>query len=67
MIQFFQGVFFIASIILVIMNVIDFNRWQESKKNTSAPPYPIKWFHFILTSLAALGCMLNIVAAWLKK
>lgn len=67
MIQFFQLVFLIAAIILIVLNVLDFNKWQEGKKEGSTKPHPIKWFSFVLASLVALGCLLNIIVAWFKK
>lgn len=67
MIQFFQVVFLAAAIILVVLNVLDFNKWQESRKEGSTKPYPIKWFNFVLTSLVSLGCILNILAQWISK
>jgi phosphoglycerol transferase MdoB-like AlkP superfamily enzyme len=67
MIQFFQVLFLIAAIILIVLNVLDFNKWQDSKKEGSAKPHPIKWFNFVLTSVVALGCVLNIIVAWIKK
>lgn len=67
MIQFFQVLFLIASVILIVLNVLDFNKWQEGRKEGSLKPYPIKWFSFILTSLVALGCMLNIIVQWISK
>lgn len=67
MVQFFQVLFLIAAIVLIVLNVLDFNKWQEGKKEGSIKPHPIKWFNFILTSLVALGCVLNIIVAWLKK
>jgi phosphoglycerol transferase MdoB-like AlkP superfamily enzyme len=67
MIQFFQVLFLVAAIILIILNVLDFNKWWESRKEGATKPHPIKWFNFILTSLVALGCVLNIIIAWIKK
>lgn len=67
MIKFFQVLFLIAAVILIVINVIEFNKWQEGKKEGSIRPYPIKWFSFILTSLVALGCALNIVIQWISK
>jgi phosphoglycerol transferase MdoB-like AlkP superfamily enzyme len=67
MIQFFQTVFLISAIIIIVLNVIDFNKWQESKKEGSTKPYPVKWLNFVLTSLVAIGCALNIIIAWIKK
>ncbi|MEO7924020.1 MAG: hypothetical protein ABIR30_10095 [Chitinophagaceae bacterium] len=67
MIKFFQVVFLMASIVLIVINVLEYKKWQESKKEGSTKPYPIKWFPFILTSLVALGCMLNILVQWISK
>lgn len=67
MIQFFQTVFLIASIIIIVLNVLEFNKWQDGKKEGSTKPYPIKWLNFVLTSLVAIGCALNIIIAWIKK
>lgn len=65
MIKFFQTLFLIASVVLIVLNVIEFNKWQEGRKEGSTKPHPIKWFNFILTSLVALGCVLNIIFTWL--
>ena len=67
MVQFFQVLFLIGAVILIVLNVLDFNKWQEGRKEGSTKPHPIKWFYFILTSLVALGCVLNIIVAWIKK
>jgi len=67
MIQFFQVLFLIAAVVQIVLNVLEFNKWQESKKEGSLKPYAIKWFNFILTSLVALGCMLNIIIGWITK
>lgn len=67
MIKFFQVVFLIASVVLIVINVIEYNKWQESRKEGSTKPRNIKWFNFILTSLVALGCALNIVIQWISK
>lgn len=67
MVQFFQILFLIASIVLIVLNVLEYNKWQEGKKEGSTKPHPIKWFNFVLTSLVALGCVLNIIIAWIKK
>ena len=66
-IKFFQVVFLTASVILIIMNVLEFKKWQEGKKEGSTKPHPVKWFPFILTSLVALGCALNIIIGWISK
>jgi hypothetical protein len=67
MIQFFQFLFLSSAICLIVLNVLDFNKYQEGRKEGSIKPHPIKWFNFVITSLTALGCVLNILAAWLKK
>ncbi len=65
MVKFFQILFFSAAIILIVLNVMEFNKWQEGRKEGSTKPHPIKWFNFILTSLVAIGCVLNILIAWI--
>ncbi len=67
MIQFFQVLFLIAAVVLIVLNVLDYNKWAESRKEGAIKPYPMKWFNFILTSLVALGCVLNIIVAWVRK
>lgn len=67
MIKFFQVLFLIASVILIVINVLDFKKWEEGKKEGSTKPHPIKWFNFILTSLVAIGCALNIIVQWISK
>lgn len=67
MVQFFQVVFLIAAVIMIVLNVQTFNLWQESRKEGVTKPYPMKWFNFIITSLVAIGCVLNIIVAWIKK
>ena len=67
MIQFFQVLFLIASVILIVMNVLEFKKWENGKKEGSIKPHPMKWFNFILTSLVALGCALNIIIQWISK
>lgn len=67
MIQFFQVLFLISAVVLIVLNVLEFNKYQEGKKEGSTKPHPIKWFSFILTSLVAVGCVLNIIVAWIKK
>ncbi|MFN8291270.1 MAG: hypothetical protein U0U70_13520 [Chitinophagaceae bacterium] len=67
MIQFFQVLFLIASVVLIVLNVLDYNKWKEGKKEGSTKPHPIKWFYFVLTSIVALGCVLNVIVAWIRK
>lgn len=64
MVQFFQVLFFTAAIILIVLNSIQLNNYLESKKNGTLST--IKWFNFILTSIVALGCALNIVVGWFQ-
>lgn len=67
MIKFFQVLFLIAAVILIVINVLEYKKWEEGKKEGSTKPHPIKWFNFILTSLVALGCALNIIIQWISK
>lgn len=67
MIKFFQVLFLIASVILIVVNVLEFKKWEEGKKEGSTKPHPIKWFSFILTSVVAIGCALNIIIQWISK
>jgi len=58
----------IAAIVQIVLNVIDFNKWQDGRKEGSTKLHPIKWFSFILTFLVAVGCLLNIIFAyWADK
>ena len=67
MIKFFQVLFLTASVILIVLNVFEFKKWEEGKKEGSTKPHPIKWLPFILTSLVAVGCALNIIIQWISK
>ncbi|MBK5270617.1 MAG: hypothetical protein JJE22_06345 [Bacteroidia bacterium] len=67
MINFFQVLFLVASIVLLVLNVLDYNKYVERKKHPGTPPYPIKWFYVILTTLVALGCAINIIVRWIIK
>ena len=67
MIKFFQILFLTASVVLLVLNVIQYNKYAESKKYPEAKVHAISWFNFILTSLVALGCALNIIISWLSK
>ncbi|HMU46666.1 MAG TPA: hypothetical protein PKC72_09875 [Chitinophagaceae bacterium] len=67
MISFFQIVFLIAGVVLIVLNVLEFNKWQEGRKPGSTKPHPIRWFNYILTSLVALGCVLNVIFALFRK
>ncbi len=66
MIKFFQVLFLIAAVILIVINVLEYKKWEEGKKEGSTKPHPIRWFNFILTSLVALGCALNIIIQWIS-
>ena len=63
--KFFQVLFFTAAVVSIVLNVIEFNKWQEGRKEGSIKPHPIKWFPFVLTFLVAIGCLLNILIAWI--
>ena len=67
MVTFFQVIFFIASLVLLVMNFLDFSKWNESRKSGTVKTHSIRWFNFILTSLVALGCFLNILVNWISK
>ena len=67
MIKFFQVLFLVAAIVLIVLNIIHYNKYREAKRHPDAKPHPIRWFDFILTSLVALGCALNIIIAWISK
>jgi hypothetical protein len=67
MIQFFQVLFLIAAVILLVLNVTEYNKWHDSRKEGSTKPYSIRWFNFILTTLVALGCIMNIIIGWINK
>ena len=67
MVMFFQIMFLVAAIVLLVLNVIHYNKYIESKKHPDTKPHPIRWFDFILTSLVAIGCALNIIIELLKK
>ena len=66
MIQFFQVLFFTAAIVLIVLNVLQYNKYQEAKQG-GVTFQPIKWFNFVITSLVAVGCVLNILFGWIKK
>ncbi len=63
--NFFQIIFLIAAVVLMVLNVLEFSKWQDSRKEGSTKPYSIKWFNLILTTLVALGCAINIIIYWL--
>jgi hypothetical protein len=65
MIKFFQVIFFAAAVVSIVLNVMEFNKWQESRKEGSVKPYHMKWFGFVLSSLVAIGCLLNILIYWI--
>lgn len=66
MINFFQVLFLVAAIILLVLNVIDYNKYMESKRHADAKPHHVKWFQLILTSVVALGCAVNIII-WISN
>ena len=53
MAYFFQTLFLVASIIVIVLNVLEYNKWQEGRKEGSTKPHPIKWVSFIISSLVA--------------
>ncbi|MBL0234421.1 MAG: hypothetical protein IPQ08_12235 [Chitinophagaceae bacterium] len=65
MIKIFQVIFFAAAVYSIILQVMEFNKWREASKEGSVKPYPIQWFRFILQSLVAIGCALNILISWI--
>ncbi len=65
--KFFQVLFLLAAVTLIVINILEFKKWEEGKKEGSAKSYPIKWFNFILTSLVSVGCVINIIIAWISK
>ncbi len=67
MIAFFQVLFFIAALVLMVLNFLEFNKWNESRKAGSVKVYPIRWFYLVLTTLVALGCFFNILIGWISK
>ncbi len=67
MIMFFQVLFFTAAVVSIVLNVLEYNKWQDGRREGSTKPHPIKWFPFILSSLVAIGCLLNILIAWISK
>ena len=67
MIVFFQVLFFIAALVLLVLNFLELTKWRENRKSGIAKTYPIRWFYFILTSLVAFGCFLNILVRWISK
>lgn len=67
MVHFFQVVFLMASVAVIVININEFSKWQESRREGSVRPYHMKWFSFLLTSLVAVGCMLNILVQWISK
>lgn len=66
MLHFFQTVFLVASIVVIVLNVLEYNKWQEGRKEGSTRPYPIKWVNFIISSLVALGCALNVIIWFIR-
>jgi len=67
MINFFQVLFLVSSIVLLVLNVLEYNKYAEAKRHPEMKPYPVSWFNLILTSLVALGCALNIIIRWINK
>jgi hypothetical protein len=67
MINFFQVLFLVAAIVLIVLNILDYNKYLEGKRHPDTKPHPIKWFNLILTSVVALGCALNIIIEWISK
>lgn len=65
MIKFFQLLFFAAAVYSIVLQVMEFNKWRAGRQEGSVKPYPIRWFQFILHSLVALGCALNILFSWI--
>jgi len=66
MIHFFQVLFLISAVVVLVLHVLEFNKWQEGRKETGAKPHTIKWIPFIITGIVALGCLLNVVF-WLFR
>lgn len=66
MLYFFQTVFLVASIVVIVLNVLEYNKWQEGRQEGSTKPYPIKWVNFIISSLVALGCALNVIIWFIR-
>lgn len=66
MLHFFQTVFLVASIVVIVLNVLEFNKWQDGRREGSTKPYPIKWVNFIISSLVALGCALNVIIWFIR-
>ncbi len=55
MIKFFQILFLVAAIVLLVLNILDYNKYAENKRHPETRPHPIKWFNLISTSLVAFG------------
>ena len=66
MIAFFQVLFFLAAIVLIVLNILDLRKYLDHKKETAKLPHRINWLMFVLTSLVAIGCFLNILVRWVK-
>lgn len=67
MIAFFQVLFFLCSIILIVLNIFDLRRYLEHRRDTKGVPYRLNRLYFLITSLVAIGCFLNILVGWVKK
>lgn len=65
MLKFFQIIFFTAAVISIVLNSMEFNKWQHARKEGSVNPYPLKWFNFILNSVVSVGCALSILFTWI--
>ena len=59
MINFFQVLFLLAAIVLLVLNIPDYNKHAENKRHPDAGPHSIKWFNLILTSMLAPGYALK--------
>ncbi len=57
----FQLLFLIASITVIILNILEYNKWNEGRKEGSTKPHPIKWLSFVISSVVAVGCALNVI------
>jgi len=67
MINFFQVLFLVAAIVLLVLNVLDYNKYAERKKHPELPLHSIKWFNIVLTTVVAIGCAINIIVRWISK
>lgn len=67
MVQFFQVLFLLGAVIILVQNFLEFQKWQEGQKQGALRKPQVKWLHFILTSVVAIGCIINVIAAWVNK